>query len=205
MPLAAVFVYVFHIDLQGLTAATTIGYTTCGAALSYLLLSTDWEKQAGKIQERNADFRAAAAGKDATGDDAQEELYASLQVRGAASRAVASRGIRLLVVPARRRCGLLFGNVSSRPGTFVLAVRPWSPLVGHVRPGDALLTVNGDDAIHMNAQSVASYLDANKFMDRELVFVAPVYQDEDGDDKDALEAVAEEASTKSSFDASGFR
>ena len=65
MPLAAIFVYVFFIDLQGLTAATTIGYTTCGAALSYLLLSTDWEKQARKIQERNADVKAGAAGEDA--------------------------------------------------------------------------------------------------------------------------------------------
>lgn len=204
MPLAAVFVYIFFIDLQGLTAATTIGYTTCGAALSYLLLSTDWEKQSRKIQERNADVKAGAAGKQATDADAEEELYASLAVRGNASRAVATRGIRLLVVPARGRSGLLFGNVASRPGTFVLAVRPWSPLAGHVRPGDALLTVDGDDAVNMNAQSVASKLDAKKARDRELVFVASAYQEENDDDEDALEAIAEEASTKSSFDASGF-
>lgn len=210
MPLAAIFVYVFFIDLQGLTAATTIGYTTCGAALSYLLLSTDWKKQARKIQERNADAKAGAAGEDAKGDNAQEELYASLHVRGAASRAVASRGIRLLVVPARGRSGLLFGNVSSRPGTVVLAVRPWSPLAGHVRPGDALITVNGNDAVNMNAQSVVSHIDAQKEIDRELVFVSDAYQQEDeNEDEDAaLEAVAEEASTKSSFapsfDAYGF-
>ena len=47
-----------------------------------------------------------------------------------------------------------------------------------------------------------------KAIDRELVFVAPAYQDENEDEEDALEAVAEEASTKSSFapsfDASGF-
>lgn len=197
MPLAAIFVYAFFIDLQGLTAATTIGYTTCGTALSYLLLATDWDKQARKIQERNAEVKAGAGG---TGEDAEEELWASLQVRGAASRAVAGRGIRLLVVPARGRSGLLFGNVSSRPGTVVLAVRPWSPLAGHVHVGDALLTVNGNDAVGMNAQAVASTMDAQKATDRELVFVAPAYQD-DGDDNgdDDLEAVAEEASTKSTF------
>ena len=77
MPLAAIFVYVFFINLQGLTSATTIGYTTCSAALSYLLLITDWEKQAHKIQEQNAKVKA---GQGATDADAVEELYASLQV-----------------------------------------------------------------------------------------------------------------------------
>jgi hypothetical protein len=59
-----------------------------------------------------------------------------------------------------------------------------------------LLSVNGNDAIGLNAQIIAETLDAEKANDRELVFVAPVYQDEnDGDDD--LEGVAEEASTKS--------
>ena len=48
---------------------------------------------------------------DTTDADAEEELYTSVAVRGAASRAVANRGIRLLVVPARGRSGLLFANM----------------------------------------------------------------------------------------------
>lgn len=55
MPLAALFVYVCHFNLQGLMAAATIGYTCCGTALSYLLLSTDWNTEARTIQERNAE------------------------------------------------------------------------------------------------------------------------------------------------------
>jgi hypothetical protein len=60
----------------------------------------------------------------------------------------------------------------------------------------------------MDAQSVVSTLDSQKAIDRELVFVAPAYQDESDNEDDALEAIAEEASTKSSFapsfDATGF-
>ena len=90
-----------------------------------------------------------------------------------------------------------------QPGTFVLAVHPWSPLYGHAHAGNALLSVNGDDAISMNAQSVATKLDKNKSVDRELVLVSAAHQ-EDDEDEELLKAVAEEASTKSSFDASGF-
>lgn len=194
MPLAAIFVYVFFIDLQGLTSAMTIGYTSCGTALSYLLLSTDWRKQARKIQERNADIKAGVV--KGTPEDADEEMWASLAVRGNAARAVAGRGIRLLIVPARGRSGLVFGNVASRPGTFVLAVRPWSPLYGHVRTGDALLTVNGDDAVGLDAQEVATKMDDEKAVDRELVFVAPAYRGE-SEGQDDVDIVAEEASTKS--------
>jgi MATE family multidrug resistance protein len=125
MPLAAIFVYVFFIDLQGLMAAMTIGYTSCGATLSYLLLSTDWEEQAHKIQERNADVKSGAAGEDTKGDDAQEELYASLQVRGAASHAVASRGIRQLVVPVETPVSIAnVGLDSSDSGSHVAASQP---------------------------------------------------------------------------------
>ena len=86
MPLAALFVYVLRFNLQGLMAAATVGYTCCGTALSYLLLSTDWNKEARKIRERNAEEEdgtqldssldeslASSGGENANDDEAEED------------------------------------------------------------------------------------------------------------------------------------
>lgn len=53
MPLAAIFVFYFRVNLQGLTAAVVVGYVTTGASLSYVLLSTNWKQMAQHIQQEN--------------------------------------------------------------------------------------------------------------------------------------------------------
>lgn len=50
IPLAAFFVYVLHINLQGLVASVTIGYSVSGTALMYLLLRSNWSKRVAKVQ-----------------------------------------------------------------------------------------------------------------------------------------------------------
>lgn len=201
MPLAAVFVYALRIDLQGLMSATTIGYTTCGAALSYFLLSTDWEKQARKIRGRNAqaeekEVYMAPVGKGCD-DELEDELWAALPVRGVTPKTGAFRRVRILVVPAYKRCGILFGNIPSRAGPFVLEVRHWSPLFGRVQPGDALLSIGGEDAANMDSNEIASMLDAKKTSDCELVFVAQ--WEGRGGEQDA-EAIPEDNSPAESTD-----
>jgi Na+-driven multidrug efflux pump len=54
LPLSALFVYGLNIDLQGLTAAVVIGYSTTGTLLSYVLLRSDWERLSKIVQELNA-------------------------------------------------------------------------------------------------------------------------------------------------------
>ncbi|KAL7535951.1 hypothetical protein ACHAXR_006824 [Thalassiosira sp. AJA248-18] len=50
VPLAAIFVYGCHFDLQGLVAAVTIGYSVSGTALMYLLLRSNWDKRIETIR-----------------------------------------------------------------------------------------------------------------------------------------------------------
>lgn len=197
MPLAAIFVFGFFFDLQGLTAATTIGYTSTGAALSYILLASNWDKVARSIQQHNAEM---AAGGDKDGTYSEEELYASLQVRSNVAKHMARRHVRLMILPPGLRSGIILGNVSSRPGTYVMAVRQWSPLYGHVQQGDALLYVNGQDVSTQNAHEIASQLKTNKQDERNLTFVVPpvrINDEDEEEDDEWVEAMAEDASSKS--------
>jgi hypothetical protein len=50
IPLAALFVFVLHINLQGLVAAVTIGYSVSGTALMYLLIRSNWNKRVEKVK-----------------------------------------------------------------------------------------------------------------------------------------------------------
>lgn len=189
MPLAAILVFAFRIDLQGLMSASTIGYTTCGATLSYLLLSTDWEGRARKIQERNAEIEEGTiAPEDDDDSDAAEEMWAALPVRGAATNTGPLRGVRIVILPAFQRCGILFGNIPSKGMTpYVMEVRHWSPFYGRIHPGDALLSIGGEDARTMTTYDIASMLDTKKSSDCEMVFVTQTYRDEED------EGVAEES------------
>ena len=54
MPLAALFVYVFRFNLQGLTSAVVMGYLATGATLSCVVLLTDWHQVTSTIQRQNA-------------------------------------------------------------------------------------------------------------------------------------------------------
>jgi hypothetical protein len=56
VPLATSFVHGLNIDLQGLTGAVVIGYSTRPRAplLSYVLLRSNWERLSNIVQELNA-------------------------------------------------------------------------------------------------------------------------------------------------------
>ena len=54
VPVAALCCYVFNIDLQGVTSAVVMGYSTAGTALSYVLLRSDWDGLSKIVQELNA-------------------------------------------------------------------------------------------------------------------------------------------------------
>jgi Na+-driven multidrug efflux pump len=55
IPLGAIFSLGFHFNLQGLMAASTMGYVTTGACLSYVVLTTNWTKAAFEISQDNED------------------------------------------------------------------------------------------------------------------------------------------------------
>lgn len=55
VPLSALYILVWHFDLQGLASALSIGYVTSGACLSYFTMVTDWSAVALKISTENAE------------------------------------------------------------------------------------------------------------------------------------------------------
>jgi len=69
VPLAAFFCFVMGYDLQGLTAAVVIGYVVTGAALSYVLLGTNWDKVAEKIHRETNNHRATTSTMDDDDND----------------------------------------------------------------------------------------------------------------------------------------
>jgi Na+-driven multidrug efflux pump len=156
MPLAALFVFGLRLDLQGLTAASCVGYLSTGSALSYVLLSTDWPKVARKIHKQSCcadkddddnDASTVAGGDSDSGDERDDadnaledliggtgtvqdnQMYAALRHRSDAARRTARRHIKLLVIPAGCRSGLVLGNAQRRNGTYVVKVHKWSPYV----------------------------------------------------------------------------
>ena len=82
IPLAAIFVFCFRIDLQGLTSAVVIGYVTTSATLTFVLLSTNWKKVARKIQERNShsDGAKGISAEENDDDDSDDEVRELLEL-----------------------------------------------------------------------------------------------------------------------------
>jgi len=180
MPLAAIFTYGFRFDLQGLTAAATIGYVSTGATLSYILLGTDWYKVAYKIQERNNETSNGQSNGD---EEELDGLYASIMPARRGAKAAARRNIRLLVLPAGARSGITIGSLDNKPGKYVLRVRCWSLLRGSIHVGNALLAINGKDATRMNFDEVSNLL-KNREIDRVLAVVVPDGYDDEVDEAD---------------------
>ena len=54
LPLASIFVYVFEINLEGITCAVVVSYATAALIMAFMLLTSDWERLATIIQELNA-------------------------------------------------------------------------------------------------------------------------------------------------------
>jgi hypothetical protein len=190
IPLAALYVYGFKIDLQGLASAVTIGNLTAGALLSYMLLTTDWFRMASKIQEQSCSTASASEG--GTGDT-NEEIYACLRPNSYAAKARARQNIRLLTIPSGYRSGLLLGNIYSRTGTYLLMVHKWSLLYGRVRVGDSILAINGVDVTQEGAECISKILQTSRMCDRHLAFASP-HRDLDVDDDEDLtvQFIAEE-------------
>eukprot|EP00545_Synedropsis_sp_CCMP1620_P006902 CAMPEP_0119010986 /NCGR_PEP_ID=MMETSP1176-20130426/5378_1 /TAXON_ID=265551 /ORGANISM="Synedropsis recta cf, Strain CCMP1620" /LENGTH=723 /DNA_ID=CAMNT_0006963739 /DNA_START=46 /DNA_END=2220 /DNA_ORIENTATION=+ len=194
MPLSAFYVFVIHMDLQGLTSAVVIGYVSTGASLSYVLLATNWNKVARKIQEQNMN---TATGKVGSAEDGEENLYAALRRDSVAAKASARNNIRLLSLPPGQRSGILLGNLYNRPGTYILMVRNWSPLQGKVKPGDSILAIDGEDVSGEGAVDISQRLKTARMFDRELIVTAPPgdVQDDEDQDEYMLQAVGEDEST----------
>ena len=142
MPMAAILVFVVRMDLQGLTAAVVMGYVSTGAALTYILMSSNWKKIAQKIQERNAEAAADEAGEDGQEEYAEEDLYASLHATSHASKAAALRNICMHTTPAEDKSGLVIGNINDLPDTYVEAVGNCSSLFGQVRLWDPIFAMD---------------------------------------------------------------
>ena len=180
MPLSALYVFVFRLDLQGLTSAVVIGNVSTGACLSYVLLSTDWDKVAQKIEDQNA---AEVPGMERH-DDAEKRLYASLRYDSYAAKARARNYVRLVTLLPGQRSGVLLGNICTRPGTYVLMVRNWSPLKGHVRPGDSILAIDGIDVRNESANEISDRLQTSRWFDRHMAVSAPLVNNEEDDDEE---------------------
>mmetsp|Transcript_920 Transcript_920/g.1132 ORF Transcript_920/g.1132 Transcript_920/m.1132 type:complete len:717 (+) Transcript_920:41-2191(+) len=175
MPLAALYTYIFRIDLQGLTSAIVVGYLTTGATLTYALLSTNWEKVAQKIQDQYDDDVSTIE----QGEENKEEImYAAIKVKSQAAKEKARRNVRLLTIPAGCRSGLLLGNLYQRPGTHVLLVRHWSPLYGEVKNGDSILAVDGVDVRTESAIEISARMKASHMVECQVAVAAPNSGDE---------------------------
>jgi hypothetical protein len=158
-----------------------------------VLLSTNWNKVAKKIQDQNTD---TASGNGGNFDNGEEQLYAALRHDSVAAKASARRNIRLLSLPPGQRSGILLGNIYARPGTYVLMVRNWSPLQGKVKPGDSILAIDGQDVSGEGAIDISQRLKTARMFDRELIVTAPPGDmEEENDEEYLLQALAEDEST----------
>lgn len=72
LPLAAISVYIFNLDLQGLVAAVVIGYSLTGSMMAYILLRSDWKRISQIIQDLNA-----LTGEVVSGGSSDEESESS--------------------------------------------------------------------------------------------------------------------------------
>lgn len=203
MPLAALYVFILNVDLQGLTSALCMGYLSTGSALSFVLLSTNWPKVAKKIQEQNSD--TAAGGN---GGFSDQQFYAAMRFNSVASRMAARRNIRLLTLPPGQRSGIILCNLYAKGGTYVLMVRDWSPLKHSVKVGDAILAIDGVDVSHESAEEVSKRLKTSKMFDRHVSVSAPP-ADVEKDEGVELQGIAEDESSEApprndSFGASSF-
>jgi multidrug resistance protein, MATE family len=170
MPLAAIFVYAFQLDLQGLTSAVVCGYLTTGASLSYVLLSTDWQKVSRKIREQHS----SANMSEMTSEEHDEELYATVKAnRGVGTKTNINRqirnNVRLLMLPAGTQPGLVIGTLNSHEGIYILEVHHWSPLYHRVKHGDAILALDEIDVSHEDPDTVADRLKLPSIFDRQIV------------------------------------
>lgn len=76
LPLAAIFIYGLHFDMQGLTASVVVGYSITGTCLLYILIRSDWERLSKIIVELNAgddmSSSSSSSSSDEDGDDSSE-------------------------------------------------------------------------------------------------------------------------------------
>jgi len=197
VPLAAFFCFGMGYNLQGLTAAMVIGYVVTGAAMSYVLLGTNWDKVAEKIRNTNSitggdvvptggdannSNEEAEADSPLEDDKAENATYAALRGRRSeAARTVATGNMRLVVLPAGVSAGLQLQWDDMANGVVVLWVKPWSQLFNQVVPGDVVLSLDGQSLsglsvmdARLHVLNVADMLKDPAEHDRTLVVISPV-------------------------------
>ena len=74
------------------------------------------------------------------------------------------------VAPRRGQLGLVLGEKSSRAGTYVLAVKDYSPLLGMIMKGDRLLEIDGKNVARASLTEVTKFMTASA---KPLSFVYP--------------------------------
>jgi Na+-driven multidrug efflux pump len=73
LPLAALFTYGLHFDMQGVTAAVVAGYSVTGTALLYILIRSDWERLSKIVVELNErDDDLSSSSSSSSSDDSSE-------------------------------------------------------------------------------------------------------------------------------------
>lgn len=83
VPLAAIFTYGFRFSLPALVGSMLIGYTTSGSALSYVLLTSDWEAISRSIVEENEREECDSDDDDDDGDDSiSDEIDGTFELKG---------------------------------------------------------------------------------------------------------------------------
>lgn len=159
LPFAVVSTFVLHVDLQGLTAGVVLGYVAVGAALLYLLLTSDWVALSKKVQERNAEEED---------DKDSEEMWAALQAhRSRVARQVATGRIKLLTAPPGS-LGVGVGTVPDRKMPVITTVFQKSPFRGMVFPGDGLIAVDGVSALSLSTERIYEIMGENEHLDRQI-------------------------------------
>lgn len=175
MPLAAVYVFILRLDLQGLTSAVVLGYLSTGSALSYKLLSTNWDRKARKIQGQNSD---AAMGKESS-DSSEEQPFIALRAASSPNHSAGQRKIQLITLAAGQRPGLMLGNVLDREGVYILDVQLTSPIYHKVVVGDAVLSIDGVPVSNDAPHRVSSQLEEIQPFERHLTIMSPPADVED--------------------------
>lgn len=158
LPLAAVSTYVLRVDLQGLVTSVVLGYVGVGAALLYMLLTSDWCAQAEKIRRQIVEEEE----KDS------ETLWAALQAhRSRQARQVATGRIKLLSAPPGS-LGIAVGTMPDRKTAIITSVLHSSPFRGMVFPGDGLIAVDGVSVLSLPVERIYEIIDANDHLDRQI-------------------------------------
>jgi len=85
LPLAAIYTYAFHIDLQGVTSAVVLGNSVTGTCLTYILVRSDWERLSRILMELNDESESSSSSSSSSSSDSSSSSPAREEQRSALS------------------------------------------------------------------------------------------------------------------------